>query len=413
MADKIYHWLKEKYSVFLNISMVLLFVDVMVDPTNLILHVKYVLFGLLLLIWGLGYFPKKLILPKYIWFILIFISFFMPFYELSIGLIRSVIQSGPVGGLVYFNSFFFFAIILVTISEKMNLTVIFNYSSLTIVFITLGLYLVLIFKTSLFGEMYRYFVMDKHVVIYALRDYGKITLLMIFYKTSPLLVFPLSWYLYRILIEKQKKGLALNILLLMLTALTLFFSGTRANLISLVLIIVFYLSYALYKKSGEWFILIMGLGILAVLFLTPTLMDLLLNKQEASNAVKFSYLTSYSNYFDHHLVSLLFGQGIGGVFYASGLHRFIDVSELTYIELIRVWGIPVSLVFISVLFTPLFIEIKTKKITHLFIAYFAYLFIAGTNPLLLSSTGMLVLVYVFTNTFLHNHSSAPALSVHA
>ena len=406
MTDNIFHWFKKKYPVFLNISMILLFVDVMVDPTNLIFHVKYVMFGWVLIMWMPGYFSKKRILPGYFWFILLFISFFMPFYELSIGLINSTIHNVPVGKLVYFNSFFFFVIILVTVSEKMNLTAMFNYSSLTIVLMTLGLYLILIFNTRMFGEMYKYFVMDKQVVVYALRDYGKTTLLMIFYKTSPLLVFPLSWYLYKVLIEKQRKALFVNILLLVLTSLTLYFSGTRANLASLVLIVVFYFGYFLFKKSKIWFVWALALAVLVALFMLPSVAGLLFSKQEASNAIKFGYLSSYANYFDHHLLSLLFGQGIGGTFYASGLHRFIDVSELTYIELIRIWGIPLSVIFIGILMVPLFAELRSGKITHLFIAYLAYLFISGTNPLLLSSTGMLVLVYVFTNTFL------PASGIH-
>jgi len=194
----------------------------------------------------------------------------------------------------------------------------------------------------------------------------------------------------------------------MLIALTLYFSGTRANLLSLILIVIFYLGYFLYRKSKVWFLLFVGFGILVVLFTLPSVMAVFLNKQEASNAIKFSYLSSYSDYFDHHLLSLLFGQGIGGTFYASGLHRMIDVSELTYFELIRIWGIPVTLIFVGTLILPLLAEIRAKKVTHLFIAYLAYLFISGTNPLLMSSTGMLVLVYVFTNTFL-----SPASSVHA
>ncbi len=410
MTEKILHWFKEKYFLFLNVSLALLFVDVMVDPTNLIFHLKYVLFGLVFLVWALGNYSKKQVFPKYFWTVLLFISFFMPFYELSVGLINSALHNIPLGKMVYFNSFFFFALILVTVSEKMDLTAIFNYASLTIVLVTLGLYLVLVFDISMFGDLYRYFVLDKQVVVYALRDYGKVTLLMIFYKTSPLLVFPLSWYFYRLLVEKQKKRLFVNILLLVLTAATLYFSGTRANLASLVLISVFYLGYFLFRRSKIWFVWALALGVLVVLFLLPAVAGLLLNRQEASNAIKFGYFSSYVNYFDGHLLSLLFGQGVGGRFYASGLHRMIDVSELTYIELVRIWGIPVALLFVSFLMIPLVAEIKSKKITPLFIAYLAYLFIAGTNPLLLSSTGMLVLVYVFTHTFLQHYSPVPVVS---
>lgn len=409
MADNLFHWLNRKYPLFLNVSFILLFVDVMVDPTNLIFHVKYVLFGLVFFIWLLKNFSKKIVLTKMQWFILLFIAFFMPFYALSTGLMSSILHNVTVGNPVYFNSFFFFALILVTVREKKNLTAIFNYSALTIVLMTLGLYLVLIFNTRMFGDLYKYFVLDKQVVVYALRDYGKTTLLMIFYKTSPLLVFPLSYYLYQLLINRKKKHLFLNILLLVLIATTLYFSGTRANLLSLFLIIIFYIGYFLYKKSRTWFVLFIGFGILVTLFMLPSVAALFLNKQEASNIIKFGYLSSYSNYFDHHLLSLLFGQGIGGTFYASG--RMIDVSELTYFELIRIWGIPVTLIFIGILILPLLAEIRTKKITHLFIAYLAYLFISGTNPLLMSSTGMLVLVYVFTNTFLYYSVSSGRLKI--
>ena len=384
--------------------MILLFVDVMVDPTNLMFHVKYVLFGLVLVVWFLGNYNKKLVFTKPQWFILLFIAFFMPFYELSIGLMNSMVHNVPVGRVVYFNSFFFFIIILVTVREKMDLTSIFNYSSLTIVLMTLGLYLVLIFNTSLFGDMYRYFVTDKQVVVYALREYGKTTLLMIFYKTSPLLVFPLSYYLYQLLIIRQKKHLFLNILLLVLVSLTLYFSGTRANMLSLILIILFYIGFYLYGKSKAWFLWAAVFVGLVALFMLPSVVTTFLNRQETSNAIKFGYLSSYSGFFDHHLLSLLFGQGIGGMFYASSLHRFISVSELTYLELVRIWGIPITLMFVVVLVLPLVAEIKAKKISHLFIAYLAYLFISGTNPLLLSSTGMLVLVYVFTGFFLNSTS---------
>ena len=404
MTDNLLQWLKSKYSLFLNISIVLLFIDVIVDPGNLIFHAKYVLFALVFLIWLPVVFSKKLILPRRLWFVLIFISLFMPFYALSVGILNTSLHNIPLGNPVYFNSFFFFLIVLVTVSEKIELTSLFNYTSLLIVAITFGIYLVMVFNLHLFGKLYQYFVVDKGVAVYALRDYGKLTMLMIFYKTSPLLVFPLSWYLYQLFIEKNRKSPFSHYFLVVIIALTLFLSGTRANLLSLVLIILFYLGFYLYKKSGSWFLLLGSLGLVIVLFALPSVTRMLLNRQEASNTIKFSYLSSYANYFYHHLSSLIWGQGIGGAFYAAGLERLTDVTELTYFELIRVWGLPVALFFVAILFMPLIAEIKAKKISHLFIAYIAYLFIAGTNPLLLSSTGMLVLVYVFTNMFLPKSS---------
>ncbi len=399
MADRLFYWLKYRYPVFLSISFTLLFVDVMVDPTNLIFHVKYVLFGLVFFIWLLRNYNKKLVLTRFQWFILLFIAFFMPFYGMSSGLINSILHNIPMGNFVYFNSFFFFTLFMVTVSEKMDLTPLFNYSSLTIVLMTLGTYLLLIFNPGLFGDLYKYFVIDKQVMVYALRNYGQTTFLMIFYKTSPLLVFPLSYYLYQLLIVRQRKHLFLNSLLLVLIALTLYFSGTRANLLSLIFIVVFYMGYAIYRKSKTGFLFFIAFGILIAFFLLPSVVTTFFSKQEVSNVKKLEHLFSYFNYFNHHLLSLLFGQGIGGTFYASGLHRFIDESELTYMELIRIWGGIIAFIFVVIILLPLFVQIKTKGFSHVFIAYLAYLFIVGTNPLLLSSTGMLMLVYVFTISF--------------
>ncbi|MBE0649551.1 MAG: hypothetical protein IH595_01805 [Bacteroidales bacterium] len=399
MLNQLTHWLKEKQFFLLNGLLALLFADVMVDPNNLIFHAKYILFVLVFLVWLTGRYYTGNKIPVRLGFAVIFIVLFMPFYALSVGIIRSALHNVPVGNLVYFNSFFFFSIALVTTYDQINLTRLFNRSSLLIVFLTLGLYAALVFNPHWFGSLYKYFVLNKGVAVYALRNYGKVTMLMIFYKTSPLLVFPLSYYLYHIITDNSKKSPFSYYLLTALIILTLFLSGTRANVLSLFLILIFYLGFFIYRKSRSWFLLALGLGLLVFLFALPSLWNVIMNRHEASNAIKFGYLSSYADYFSGHLLSLIFGQGIGGEFFAYGLQRFMSASELTYLEVIRIWGIPIAVVFGLVLIWPLVMEIRARKLSHLFVAYLAYLFIAGTNPLLLSSTGMLVLVYVFSMEF--------------
>lgn len=377
----------------------MLFADVMVDPNNLIFHAKYVLFILVLVAWLAGRKPGRIKISMKLGFTLIFIALFMPLYGLSVGILNSTLHNIPVGTLVYFNSFFFFLIVLVTMNDTVHLTRLFNRSSLLIVFMTLGIYAVLVISPGQFAKLYKYFVLDKSVAIYALRNYGKVTMLMIFYKTSPILVFPLSYYLYRVFIDHTRRASFSDYLLMVLIAVTLYLSGTRANVLSLFLIVLFYVGFFTYKKSKSWFVLVAGFGLLIFLLEFPSLWNLIMNPHETSNAIKFGYLSSYADYFHSHLLSLIFGEGIGGKFFTYGLDRFRDVTELTYLELIRVWGIPVTVIFGMILIWPLVTEIRKKKLSHLFIAYLAYLFIAGTNPLLLSSTGMLVLVYVFSMEF--------------
>lgn len=399
MMARILDWIRRNYAISVSALLVLLFSDVVVDPENLIFHGKYVLFILVLAVGLLNLILRKESLSKQFWFILVFISLFMPFYALSVGILRGALQNTTVGDMVYFNSFFFFLLMLVATDKRIVLPRIFNTAALLVVLLTLGFYLILIWDTSLFGDLYNYFVVDKRVALYAIRTYDQITALMIYYKTSPLLVFPLSYYLYQIFIERKKRSPVSHYLLFVLIAVTLVLSGTRANLFALVFIFLFYIGFYIYRKSRLWFVLVGSFFILSFLLIFPVLFQLFLNPQEASNVVKYGYLSSYADFFNQNVLTLVFGQGIGGVFYTTSLHRLTNVTELAYFELIRIWGIPVSTIFVLILIWPLVKEIKAGKLSHLFIAYLAYLFIAGTNPLLLSSTGMLVIVYVFSMGF--------------
>lgn len=332
-------------------------------------------------------------------FLIFFVGLFMPGYALSLGLINNFVHNTSVGEILYLNSFFFFLLLPVIVLEGIHLQKIFNSASLVIILITTTSYLILLYNPNTFGRLYSYLVIDKSVAVYALRNYGGFTLLMMFYKTSPLLMFPLSYYLFKILIEKKKKRLFLNILILIAIVITLFISGTRANILSLGLIIFFYFLFYIYRKSKPLF-LVTGFGFaLLFVFAASLLGNVLLSRSEVSNMVKFGHLISYVEHFSTNWSILFFGQGLGSRFYSSGFQSLTSVTELTYFELVRVWGFPITLMFVAILLIPLVVELKSRRISHLFIAYIAYLFIAGTNPLLLSSTGMLVLVYVFSEMY--------------
>lgn len=394
-------WFKIKYSRLLNVAVGLLFVDIMIDPTNLIFHSKYVVFGLVFLIWSLKIFKThtKLVIPPPLLIVLAFIALFMPFYGLSVGIINGVIANSEIESFAYFNSFFFFLLLLVIVNEHIELTKYVNYASLLIVGITLGFYLILLINPLFFEDIYHYFVLEKGVAVYALRNYGGITLLMMFYKTSPILVFPLSYFLYRLIISPEKRRVLPDVVFLFLIIITLFISGTRANVLSLMVIVLFYFGFYIYKKSKIGFVLVLLLSFIFLVIALPPFMDLLFNNKEASNVVKAGHFSSYLDFFEGHKVMAIFGQGIGGSFYSSGTNLVSNVSELTYLEIIRIWGFPVAVMFFGVLILPLVMEIRSGNIGPVFIGYLAYLFIAGTNPLLLSSTGMIVLVYVFSEMY--------------
>ncbi len=98
---------------------------------------------------------------------------------------------------------------------------------------------------------------------------------------------------------------------------------------------------------------------------------------------------------------LIWGQGLGSEFYSKGFGYFTPQSELTYIDIIRMFGLPLGMFFIIITFYPVWYLSKSLKYDwaafYPLVIFCAYLFIAGTNPLLISSTGMLAMLAIFSS----------------
>ena len=101
------------------------------------------------------------------------------------------------------------------------------------------------------------------------------------------------------------------------------------------------------------------------------------------------------NHWKLHYNEFLFGSGIGSGFYSSGRDQIVYTTELTYLEIIRLYGIVVVSSMIIILIYPLKKLMNTGKNEWLFISYLAYLFVGGTNPLIIGSTGALVIILTY------------------
>ena len=75
-------------------------------------------------------------------------------------------------------------------------------------------------------------------------------------------------------------------------------------------------------------------------------------------------------------------------------------TEWTYMELLRNYGIFSLLIFAVMVYplTQLYKLRRDRRVAAMMFAYIFYLLIAGTNPLLISSTGMLVLLTIYSYT---------------
>jgi hypothetical protein len=128
----------------------------------------------------------------------------------------------------------------------------------------------------------------------------------------------------------------------------------------------------------------------------------MLNPAEESNSVKIGMLNDYYRVFSDP-VYLLFGQGLGSYFNTSlrGMESYI--TELTYLEVFRNFGLLLGLVMMFLITYPIiytFYIDTTFNIKHVVVGYITYLIMNATNPLLFSSGGMLILSILIANIFI-------------
>jgi hypothetical protein len=215
------------------------------------------------------------------------------------------------------------------------------------------------------------------------RDWNLFSLPMIYIKSCVLLVF-----MYPLFCEK-KHWIIINIVITFCLTLT----GTRANIIAAT--VLFFYTFYIHMKKNQRKYAVLFLFVLIVL-LSPKIITILsdsfFSPNESSMNIKSDHLKSYINLFRNKPDIFLLGSGAGAMFYTSGFRGLTSVTELTYLESIRVFGILLCIPLVFFLLVPL---IKTSGMLRM--AYLMYLFVMGTNPLLYSSTGVTAIVFVYTN----------------
>lgn len=362
--------------------------SVVVDPSNTILHIKDFCF-VLFCITSFPYlnFKKALI---FIYFLLIyFVSFsFQEFFfydQIDYSYAFSTLKT------------FIFLWLLFLVSKNSRYLVFdyFYYSVLLLSFIISVLFLCCKyyppFENALFLLATKGFL--KSTVFMSRRSFFGIEVFQLFYKTSPLGIFTLSFSLCKHLETRKTKYLLHSIFF----SLFLLASGTRANIFSLLLIIFLsVMIYAFYHNKKIIFILLSTFVIIFFLFATY---KLLTEHEEESLTIKTLHMKSYlSLFFQNPMKYLLIGEGPGSLFYTLGTNSFQPQTELCYFDLIRNYGLILTCGIILIYLYSLFL-VKTKLKgafgATLSFGYIAFLFICGTNPFLVSSTGFIVLILMF------------------
>ena len=249
--------------------------------------------------------------------------------------------------------------------------------------------IIAIFVFNYFGGYYPSFFVGNEMMFFGEREYGGVTFNFVYFISSPLLLFLVAYDSYS-LIDRLS---ILKLFFLLVTISALFLSGTR-SLIIFSLASFFFVSF--------WFgTLRTRIFCAVVVFLTAALIlysyiDVYFSMFSVANsAAKLSYLSGYGEIFGNSIY-FLFGQGWNANAWSPDFIRMLDSvgnpgvkTELTYLELMRVYGAPMGAIITILLFSLPFIGDGPKEYQWLRPALFMYLILAATNPYIFSSNGVI------------------------
>ena len=364
--------------------LVLLFV---VDPTNTILGLKNMVFALLFL--------YSIVFFKADWSKLIY--FIIPAAAISLSWVIASMRGHNMDGEelkgVYTALVPLLLLMWVDKYDVVRLSVL----PVTVgAIIVLSLFWLIFFVPQLEGPIYEYMWQHDGTIMMSNRIFLGFKIFCMYPKSTAAFMPVFGYVLYKAVDKEQRKWVFVVVALLLLHMFVI--SGTRSS----VLLPVFFACSVLFIfcRNGRFarYIFYPAAIIFFVMFIV-VLMMLLMEKDEPSNLVKYAHLASYKELFNDNPEYLLLGQGPATEFYSIGFRKMTLKTEWTYLELLRNYGmlcLPILYVILRPLFELIKLSFKYDSALTIAAAYIIYLVIAGTNPLLLSSTGMLVILSAYS-----------------
>jgi len=393
--------------ILLQVGISALVLIALLDPTDFMLHMKAPVFATVFLIW----FYRQLILsrrmdgerrqklPRHVWITTLGIAVVIPMVWSMIGLLDSDLHSGD-APLRLLKTFLFFSIVLVLISEEIDLISYINKLSIVLALATIAMVVMnLVFPVLFIGVSL--FVADKgNGVISPDRNLFGLGIGEFYYGACPIMVFPFAHYCDRV---SQYGGRRfLSVMMCFLFGAALLLSGARAEILAtLSIAFVFALKY-IRRASGWAPVLIVG----AIIFMVGAAAAIpkFADTQENSNALKLKHVHSYYEEFGAKPAVLLSGEGANSAFYSEGFEVWTTVTEVTYFELVRVFGLPMVILFVAGLLWIAY-SLFAQGLLPVGLAFLGFLGIAASNPLLVGSTGFLVVAAMYEQAVSHTDRS--------
>lgn len=379
----------------LHLVLVLLICTCVFDPADKLLGLKVPLFILVWLIFIAKHLCGKGMLSVPFSMVLYFMLFSCVLPLLSMfNFVLSTQTFVDYDGFGYLKAYLFLSLIFVLFIEDIDLT---GNLSIALALLSIAIIAVLIMiKYEIFDPVPLWaFAQEYGMFGTGFRSYGGYDYVTVDFYASPMFVISVAYFTYLFLTKEGLAKMGIGIVLLF-NMVAMFVVGNRGSI--LLSVIVPFATWFAYSKKKPLVIGILSIFMIVVVSLFKGAFIDALSSQESSNALKLSFFGDYAVVFDS-LKNLLIGQGLGAKFFVSGRGGYFSIVELTYIELIRNYGLLFSVFYFVLLAIPFIMYKAYRHQWYLLIAYASYLLMSAGNPLIFSSTGMLVLSIVLCKAF--------------
>lgn len=229
-------------------------------------------------------------------------------------------------------------------------------------------------------------------------EYLGVTFPMFYWGSLPSFTIVLGVVMYKLFLDFKLKYILYSIIV----SITFFISGSRVPML-IPFACLYFISYYYIRRNKNVLIkylfyflpIILGIALIFIIYLLAS------DVTQSSNAAKYGHYYSYGILFSNHPEYLFLGQGIGSSFYTMGFGKMTDITELTYFEILRVYGL-LSIPLMLVILFPIFKLWKYRKYGMIYTiiwSYIIFLVSAGTNPKLLNTAGMIVVLVMYSTVY--------------
>ena len=368
------------------------------DPGDVVLGLKVPLFLLCIAAGSLICLkdPSKINIPNsLIFYVLLFVS--IPLFSIFIYYLKD--GSEPFEGFSMLKGYLFIFLTIILVITKFDATKFLSNILLIMAICIISLFVFLLIYPEYF-DLLNFVGMQTQIFYPGKRSYdGIITFQQAYFACSPMLVLAISYYFFKF--RESNSHHKSYLFKLIICIIGLFLAGSRNNMFAAI-----FLPLALYilfsKKNISSFVIVLSTFSVFLMIFANQLLSFL-DPSEYSNQSKISYIPDYIDIFSD-LSNLFVGQGLGAYHKFTIFYEPYFITELTYFELIRNFGLFLGFIMLVMLIYPIYISFKLGQgyelQKHIAVGYFFYLIMNFTNPNLFSSMGILILCIVLTGIYL-------------